>query len=83
MRSLAIRFGEHMKDWRNGKNKSAISWHMLNDHHITTPDNTVLKLEILDYSKDTVDNMLKEVFYINKLKPQLNRKHEYISHYHI
>ena len=82
MRTLEQRYNEHLKDWQNGKNKSAIGYHMITEHALTTIKHNLLKLEILDHCKDTVDNILKEIYHIDKLNPQLNRKHENTNQYH-
>ena len=79
MRPLKTRIKEHLKDWDKDESKNALGEHMKTKHHIAKADNKLIKIDILDFSKDTADNILKEAYLISKNKPGLNRKVEYFE----
>ncbi len=79
MRPLHNRIKEHLADWKNIESKGALGHHMKNSHNLDTVSLNLIKIKILDHSRNTPDNIIKEAFSILKNKPELNRKFECTS----
>ena len=77
-RIISDRFKEHKQSFQKKDNKSALTDHFFTDHKNSAINdfNAAFDFKILYIMKTPIECTIKESMLIEKLKPEINRKHE-------
>ena len=75
-RKFNIRHKEHARSINNKNNSSALSEHLINEHSDEEGGINMYTVDFIGRRHNSRDTAITEAFYINKLQPSLNRKHE-------